>query len=124
MEAQEIFDTVAKHLATQGRRAVGEGRCLYRTEDGAKCAVGCLISDEEYTPDMELRWASGVLSLAERGLLPTRLAPHTGLLSALQGAHDDAVTSLPIKSRLANIASANELSPAILDTLSFPERWK
>lgn len=43
--AQEIFDTVARHLHKQGVQALdasGNG-CLYRTPAGLRCAVGCLI---------------------------------------------------------------------------------
>jgi len=54
MSPQEIFDTVAAHLFTQGRQAVSrDGTCQYRTEDGLKCAVGCLIRDEDYNPEIE-----------------------------------------------------------------------
>jgi len=29
------------------------GGCLYRTEDGNRCAVGCFIPDEVYVPTMD-----------------------------------------------------------------------
>lgn len=46
---QEIFNTVKTHLLTQMVKARnGMGLCVYRTEDGLKCAVGCLMSDEFY----------------------------------------------------------------------------
>ena len=46
---QELFDKIATHLLTQGARSENSlGKCLYRGEFGRKCAVGCLISDEEY----------------------------------------------------------------------------
>lgn len=32
---------------------INGGKCMYRTSDGHKCAVGCLIPDEEYAPHME-----------------------------------------------------------------------
>lgn len=51
---QEIFDQVAIHLMTQRRRAEHlDGRCVYHAEDGSKCAVGCLISDDAYSPTIE-----------------------------------------------------------------------
>jgi hypothetical protein len=55
---QESFDTVVTHLLTQNARSwldtVGtEGGCAYRGENGMKCAVGCLIDDKEYSPDLE-----------------------------------------------------------------------
>ena len=68
---QEVFDTAAKHLIAQGRPAVPEGEeeteaamssCLYRTAAGLKCAVGCLIPDTLYAPEIE---GGGVLSILE-----------------------------------------------------------
>jgi hypothetical protein len=51
---QQVFDQVVKHLLKQGKRAYQEGKgCRYRTDDGLKCAVGCLLPDAAYTPDME-----------------------------------------------------------------------
>jgi len=54
LSMQETFDTVVTHLHTQGSPAeitkvndYGDVRrvCLYLTEDGRKCAIGCLIPD-------------------------------------------------------------------------------
>ena len=54
----DIFGEVKAHLLSQNKRAIeGEGKdrvCKYRTESGLKCAVGCLVPDSLYTPDMEL----------------------------------------------------------------------
>lgn len=50
---QEIFDTVARHLLSQGKRSTEFGFCTYRSEDGLKCAVGCLIADEFYSAAIE-----------------------------------------------------------------------
>jgi hypothetical protein len=51
---QEIYDRVAEHLLRQNSRAVSAlGICRYRTEDGKKCAIGCLIGDESYSVDLE-----------------------------------------------------------------------
>lgn len=61
MNKQEIFDYVSKHLLAQGRKSMipdtvkerGEV-CAYRSEDGASmCAVGCLIREEDYHPNIE-----------------------------------------------------------------------
>lgn len=55
---QQIFDQVATHLLTQGRRSGIESfdefgaedfNCYYRAPDGAMCAVGCLIAPETYS---------------------------------------------------------------------------
>ena len=62
MNAQEIFDKVATHLSKQGHRAFDDNACMYRSPNGDKCAMGCLIPDEEYNADtMEGRGASILL---------------------------------------------------------------
>lgn len=54
MTAQEIFNKVATHLATQKVASFQRFRgCLYRGPNGTSCAVGCLIPDSAYSPDFE-----------------------------------------------------------------------
>lgn len=54
MNNQEIFDIVVAHARKQGEKSTGVARnCTYRNEDGLKCFVGALISDEDYREDME-----------------------------------------------------------------------
>jgi len=53
MSPQEVFETIARHLFTQGVQAKANTVCLYRGDNGTKCAVGCLIPDDMYNPDME-----------------------------------------------------------------------
>lgn len=80
--AQEIFDTVARHLIAQGAQSItDDGHCRYRADDGKRCAVGCLFTDEEYRPSMEGHGVSSVM-------LPGRLKPHSMLLRDLQRVHD------------------------------------
>lgn len=55
---QEIFNQVAEHLMTQGAQSVIRSKnleriCAYRGDGGLKCAIGCLIPDDYYSPDME-----------------------------------------------------------------------
>lgn len=52
---QHLFDEMVSHLREQGGRSrlEHEAQCAYRGTDGDMCAVGCLISDEEYCPTME-----------------------------------------------------------------------
>ena len=97
MNKQQIFDTVVKHLAQQKRRSMAIfvhreeeiNTCAYRGKYGDMCAVGCLIKDEDYSPVME---TNPVDDLVRKGLLPEYLKQHTGLLQALQLAHDSAFT--------------------------------
>lgn len=64
--AQQIFDTVSKHLLRQRERSMGMMEwtnrpqalppdiiCMYRGYDGKKCAVGALISDRVYCDVIE-----------------------------------------------------------------------
>ena len=89
MTAQEIFDKVAAHLLTQRKPSLlcGIG-CAYRGEGGLKCAAGCLIPDEEYSPEMEGRnWHT----LASRDSVYRGVAEkigHVPLVVALQLVHD------------------------------------
>lgn len=55
---QGIFDRVVDHLRTQKAqskllRTDGHTICTYRGINGLKCAVGCLILDENYTFKLE-----------------------------------------------------------------------
>lgn len=91
MTEQEIFDKVVVHLANQKVKstdgATDEGGiCLYRGPEGRMCAVGCLLSDEEYSPDMEGR---PVFMMPQ---LPSRLQGHLRFLERLQKAHDSSST--------------------------------
>lgn len=53
IENKELFDRVKNHLLTQGQKALKNGSCAYRGDDGLKCAVGVLIKDEFYDQDFE-----------------------------------------------------------------------
>lgn len=116
---QETFDTVARHLLTQGRRATVVGRdgkpeCVYRSPDGLKCAAGCLIPDYKYTHDMEGNKVT-------HSLVAAAIPEHDeDLVCDLQDVHDwwD-VVSWP--RALASVATKLRLNTAVLD--EFPN-WK
>lgn len=59
MTKQETFDIVVKALRKQGRRSIDiSGKfCVYRGPEGRKCAVGHLIPDELYYPELECQSA-------------------------------------------------------------------
>jgi hypothetical protein len=49
-----ILSKVYIHLVSQTTRCVDlDGNCLYRGDQGTKCAIGCLIPDDVYKPEME-----------------------------------------------------------------------
>lgn len=89
--AQEIFDTVKQHLLTQNARSENgySTLCMYRGIEGRKCAVGCLIDDEDYDPKFEGRTVRSLL--AEHKLpepLATEFQRNENLLTSLQDIHD------------------------------------
>jgi hypothetical protein len=125
MTDQEIFDKVAQHLLAQGRPARAGDTCRYRAPDGSKCAIGCLIEDDQYAPRME---GIRLKSLADRysGRLRNILNRTHGrrmFLVRLQIVHDDCKTALDgtfdpkdLHERLRRVAEAHMLSAAVLDT--------
>lgn len=80
VSVQEVFDFVVEHLRKQGRPAKSEGgKCFYfDVETGNRCAVGCLISSDNYEERFE---GVGVESIYGGNKI--------GLLQWLQGIHDD-----------------------------------
>jgi len=46
MTAQEIFDKVWHHMASQKVKSLNANGCAYRGKNGTACAVGCLLDDE------------------------------------------------------------------------------
>lgn len=115
MTRQEIFDKVAKHLRTQNKKAEGRDGCLYRAEDGSTCAIGCLIKDEHYAPELEQKTVESAVvqfALQRSGLEVT--ATNELLLKALQHVHDMwQVDKWP--SELAKLAIDYKLSTAALE---------
>lgn len=130
MTKQEIFDTVVKHMLTQGGRAVfvdfsGEICCVYRSLGGGKCALGCLIPDDEYRPEME-RMLAPQLIRSELSPTITAMADEHGseFLSQLQQAHDTAQSGAATEAYLRSLAGLYDLSTAVLDGQSFPVVWQ
>ena len=115
---QEVFDQVANHLLTQGKKSEDTksedtcrsnpyddvNLCLYRSSDGLKCAAGCLISDDEYKPEFEQKnWPS----LQEK--FPHMITmKHMDLIRQLQNIHDNLVID-DWKAALIEFSTANNL---------------
>jgi hypothetical protein len=123
MRAQEIFDTVATHLFTQGRRAINDiDRCLYKTDSGLKCAVGCLIPDDMYSSKME---NNDLITIIDRYTLPKYFARNQDMLSRLQTIHDEDYawgTTEDMKDALKKVARNHHLKMSVLNNLSFEDR--
>ena len=108
--AQEVFDQVVNHLLTQKKASKSDnGGCLYRY-GRLKCAAGCLIADDEYTPDMDSGGVSKVdtnwESLVEAGIVPNTV--HNKLIMDLQEIHDLAICE-NWQSSLSKYADENDL---------------
>ena len=87
----DVFNKVSEHLLAQNEQALdGNWECVYRSDTGLKCAVGCLIEDEFYSEDLEY------LSLTSAGLVAKALQRSgvvttnetLSLLQKLQKLHD------------------------------------
>lgn len=115
---QTLFNTVAAHLLTQGKRASvvdwdGEELCRYRGQNGTKCAIGCLIPDELYKSRMEGFSISSLLYDDDFGLKTYFDGVDKRILSNLQLIHD---TTSPNtwKEELAKVAVAYKLNDDVL----------
>ncbi len=124
MNPQQIFNRVATHLLTQKRRAEvslnGNVKCVYRAADGAQCAVGCLIPDDMFRPEMEGRGVYVLLNTQPQlHNLFTGFAPGEALknfLGGLQIIHDGQ-SPHTWKSYLMYFATRYQLDASVLDTL-------
>lgn len=106
MNKQEIFNKVATHLLTQGKKAWDqeEQQCAYFVEaTGDTCAIGCLIPKKLYDSDIEgggieclsTEYASRYPHIAEKQNKLYRILNKAGirnisfkLLEDLQKVHD------------------------------------
>jgi hypothetical protein len=97
---QQIFDRVYVHLLRQNAKSQevlgGITTCLYRSPEGLSCAVGCLISDEFYSPAIE---NSSVLEL----LYPTLGDGNEVLRRTLEGSGIDLESSGQLLNRLQRV---------------------
>lgn len=94
---QEVIDRVVPVLRARGWTRAGEisarghFECKYRSPVGP-CAIGVLLTDEEYQPEMDnADESNGVLALLERyGVLQwgLKIPDFKWLASGLQGCHD------------------------------------
>jgi len=130
--AQDVFDQVATHLLTQKERALvsvanKNVRCAYRGVDGRKCAVGCLIADEDYNPAMEgacvawvrraladEAWLTSENALLKQWLEKSGYEPLMLLLEDLQTLHDEVSVIEEWPEILQSIAEKHGVSGRIL----------
>ena len=97
--AREIFDFVKDHLLKQGKPAKAtlagdtpvEG-CVYRTDDGLSCAVGCMVPDDAVSEMKALGLNEGTAwdeLIYQMGWEHHKDSKVQDLLSDLQNLHDD-----------------------------------
>jgi len=84
---QQEFDAVVAHLYKQGRPAMNDGACAYRSMDGLMCAVGCRIPDAVYTDEMEEKHMAELVDKFE--ILPMEFYAYQDMFTELQDVHDD-----------------------------------
>ena len=128
MNGQTMFDHIARHLLRQGRpcrlrSGDDSAPCLYRRDDDTACAVGSIIPEALYRPDMEGRELCRLIGYldesgdTDRWLLGRTMKHHYRLLDALQSLHDGQ-PEYQWPGALGNIARDIGLSPkAVHDTL-------
>lgn len=114
MTHQEIFNKVARHLLTQNKKSVlfSGGSCAYRGKDGLKCAIGCLISDDDYCFAMEGNSVT-TLSYDFPGLGLREITEQSNLLLSFQNIHDNFPPNEWWK-RLLTLATFYNLSAEVL----------
>jgi len=51
----DVFEYIKNHLLMQGERSMMEDNtiCAYLSPEGKKCAIGSLITEDNYNPNME-----------------------------------------------------------------------
>lgn len=92
MDNQEAFNIVARHLLTQkckSMKAYSSGlKYLYRGPNGTKCAIGCLIPDNEYNPDWD-KSPINAKTLIDYGVVPSLRGIDRNFAAGLQSLHDN-----------------------------------
>jgi hypothetical protein len=78
-----VFSKIAMHMLRQGKKSVMPNKktCAYRAKSGLQCAAGCLLTDEDYSPDFEnQRWGHVAHSIG--------VQHHKSMIIDLQEIHD------------------------------------
>ena len=91
MTNQEAFDKVVAFLTKQNCRSMSVNGlyCAYRGIGGMKCAVGCLIPDDEYDPKMDGLGSLDIRSILKDFSIPSLNGIAVDLLESLQRVHDN-----------------------------------
>ncbi len=96
--AQEVFDFALTKIREQGKPSMqlneynGVEACLYRGPNNTKCAIGHMIPDSDYDPEIERQDINTAVQIMYPGFgyLNHNTYPMRCLLQKLQQAHDNA----------------------------------
>jgi hypothetical protein len=133
---QEAFTLAVKGIIAQGKPGydADEAGCRYRAPDGSKCAVGMIIPDDQYSPNIE---GAPIFALVKGGhcrpewhAIPALAGLDVKLLRDLQAAHDDeyyhdddeAFLDHFIK-EARKIAAEYDLDASFIQSLPSPSQW-
>ena len=87
---QECYDRVKNWLLVQRAVSTNGDRCLYRGPNGLCCAIGALLTDEEYDPSMETISVSSLVFLKRFKKAAIKFQNvDRSFLTRLQSIHDD-----------------------------------
>ena len=126
MTKQQAFDKMVAHLASQGKRCMKHGRCAYRADDGTKCVVGCMISDEaaERVATQNFH-QTAVIHQSTWNMLREELALEgvderaaQNFYHAMQQAHDQNTDPVTLKRALTVVAVNNSLDGGSIDNIT------
>ena len=128
LDKQQVFDQIAEHLLTQSSKSRQtiensgcSSRCAYRGDEGAKCAIGVLIPDEEYRGDMESKAVYSVVTQFYGLLLDEKV---TNFLQMFQGIHDSydvCAWQRALKSVPGQLRGCRSINTDILDQFTWNE---
>ena len=86
MNAHEYYDLLVKTSLEGGFPAIENYQCGYRTASGRRCAVGLILPDSLYSPDMEGELCLEVCKTAGTDWLPDGVRYED--LAKIQDIHD------------------------------------
>lgn len=90
LNTSDIFRKVKRHLLTQNARAMKDGSCALRADDGLKCAIGCLIPDELYHQKLDelIIWSKPMMEVLGNSGLGKLDQLKLKLIDRLRAIHD------------------------------------
>ena len=88
-DKREIFEKVKCHLLAQNKKSACGNACKYISDDGSRCAIGCLLPD---TPGVRFHNSLAVTEAVMRDLVETYIGASEPedirFLADLQRIHD------------------------------------